>query len=559
MNEIKKVPFTKESIDKLNNLRFGVNWPVVYLINNEKEMYIGESSNVFDRMKKHIKDEDKKDLQDLNIVYDSRFNKSAILDIESLLIQYVSADKKFKLKNRNNGQSQAHDYYQRQMYLDSFEQIWRKLQRKALVDKNLDTIRNLDMFKFSPYKTLTTDQYNTSQNILLEVLKNLKSSGFSSVINGSAGTGKTVLAVYLMKLLSDCIHNTYNMEDLEDEDEIYTNLAYLKNLPKFDFALVIPMTSLRKTLKAVFRETDGLSASMVIGPNEVVKKDYDLLIIDEAHRLKRRRNLTNYASFDITNKALGLDESGTELDWILKCSKFQILFYDEAQTIKPTDIRPLDFKKLIEKENTHSFNLTSQLRVLGGNDYIKYVTELLSNTPPNKVSTFENYDVQIFDHLDDMIKEIKSKNNSYGLCRVVAGYAWNWKNKGKKHTDIKKQGIYDIQIEGKQYIWNTTNENWVNSEHSIDEIGCIHTIQGYDLNYTGVVFGNEIIYNKSTKQIEILESNYYDKNGKNGITSKADLAEYIINIYKVLLTRGIRGTFIYACDENLRDYLKKYL
>lgn len=88
---------------------------------------------------------------------------------------------------------------------------------------------------------------------------------------------------------------------------------------------------------------------MVIGPNDVVKKEYDLLIVDESHRLQRRKGIMGYGAFDTVSKGLGLGSEGTQLDWIMKSSKYQIFFYDENQSIKPADIRPEDFKNLAQK------------------------------------------------------------------------------------------------------------------------------------------------------------------------------------------------------------------
>jgi SOS-response transcriptional repressor LexA len=109
------------------------------------------------------------------------------------------------------------------------------------------------------------------------------------------------------------------------------------------------------------------------------------------------------------------------------------------------------------------------------------------------------------------------------------------------------------------FQWNQTDKDWVNSPNAFKEIGCIHTTQGYDLNYTGVIFGKEIDYNKDTDQIEIDAKQYFDINGKKGIASPADLKSYIINIYKTILYRGIKGSFVYACNPNLAAYLKKHI
>ena len=114
----------------------------------------------------------------------------------------------------------------------------------------------------------------------------------------------------------------------------------------------------------------------------------------------------------------------------------------------------------------------------------------------------------------------------------------------------------DIVLNGKGYQWNTTATDWINSENAINEIGCIHTVQGYDLNIAGVIFGEDIYYDKNDDTIKINPSKYFDSLGKTRDPEK--LKEYIIHIYETLMTRGIRGTYVYVCDAALREYLKKY-
>lgn len=133
---------------------------------------------------------------------------------------------------------------------------------------------------------------------------------------------------------------------------------------------------------------------------------------------------------------------------------------------------------------------------------------------------------------------------------MVAGYAWPWKSK-------KDKNAYDIEIQGQWYRWNSTNQDWVNSSKALEEIGCIHTIQGYDLNYVGVIIGNEIAYRNG--QIEIYVEKYFDKYGKQTVDNVEILKVYILNIYKTLLTRGIRGTYVYICDNALREYFKQFI
>ncbi|RZK11173.1 MAG: DUF2075 domain-containing protein, partial [Flavobacterium sp.] len=115
------------------------------------------------------------------------------------------------------------------------------------------------------------------------------------------------------------------------------------------------------------------------------------------------------------------------------------------------------------------------------------------------------------------------------------------------------------EIEGLQFQWNQTDKDWINSPNAFLEIGCIHTTQGYDLNYTGVIFGKEITYNKATESIEIDPDLYYDKYGKQGVPNLDDLKAYVVNIYKTIMYRGIRGTFIYACNKELSEYFKQHI
>lgn len=114
-------------------------------------------------------------------------------------------------------------------------------------------------------------------------------------------------------------------------------------------------------------------------------------------------------------------------------------------------------------------------------------------------------------------------------------------------------------IDDVQLRWNSTNTDWINKEGSHREVGCIHTTQGYDLNYAGIIFGEEIRYDPDSQSIVIDKRNYHDRTGGQGIKDPAELKQYIINIYRTIMLRGIRGTFVYACDDALREYLKQHI
>ncbi|MBA9075020.1 hypothetical protein GGR22_003197 [Flavobacterium gossypii] len=553
--DIKTHNFDSSSLISIASENFLVTdfWPSIYILINDriKEVYIGESANIITRFKNHLNHKVKKNLNSVYLITSKSFNKSATLDIESNLIKYFDADKKYKLINGNAGLINQ-NYYQKTLYGKIFLDIWKKLQASSVAIDELKKLDNTDYFKYSPYKSLTFDQLESVTKIL-ELLTTKNNQ--SIFIKGSAGTGKTIVAVYLMKLLLTDIE-IYDEESLDGDSLYLIELVkkYKEKHPNPKIALVVPMTSLRGTLKKVFKSVKGLSTKNVIGPSGVLKSEYDLLLVDESHRLRRRKNITNYKSFDKNNNLLGLDQNGTELDWILRKSSNQIFFYDPLQSIRPSDIPQEIFQKLIDKPHVSTVKLKSQLRVIGGVDYINFIDDLLECNLERKELFLKNnlYEFYLFDDLSQMINELQKREDEFQQARLVAGYAWKWKSK-------KKSNVYDIHIQDIKLKWNSVNSDWINSKNAFFEVGCIHTTQGYDLNYTGVIFGNEISYNPDTNEIVINKDNYFDRNGKSGIVDVKELKNYILNIYKTLMYRGMRGTFVYACDENLRRYLEEHI
>ncbi len=548
--DISEFDFSKDSLEMIAENQWVKNqWPLVYFIQNKQKRiaYVGESTNGLSRINNHLSNELRAVLNKISIIGCDKFNKSATLDIESQLIQHLVSEESFALQNGNNGLSH-HNYYQRDLYNQLFKEVWQKLLDKKIVNKTLEEIQNSNFFKYSPYKSLNPDQFNS----VLDIIENLNKKKSNHIfVKGSAGTGKTILATYLIKLLTSK-QEQLNTENVDGENlrELELMSEFQVKYPKPTIGLVIAMTSLRKTLQNVFDKIPGLSSDMVISPTETFKKKYDILIVDEAHRLRQRKNISWMGVFTQNNNKLGLGNEGTELDWILANSSHQIFFYDAAQSVKPSDVPENRFKTLLNKSSTVKLELKSQMRVNAGSDYITFVDNLLNCNL--KTSEFEplNYDLRVFQSFKELHSELTKKENEYKLCRLVAGYSWPWVTQKEKPIQD-----HDIEIEGLKFCWNKTDKDWISTKNSFQEIGCIHTTQGYDLNYIGVIFGKEIIYNLESEKIEIISKNYFDKNGKNGISNPADLKAYIINIYKTMMYRGIKGTFIYACDKNLRDYL----
>ncbi|MCX6717274.1 MAG: DUF2075 domain-containing protein [Candidatus Taylorbacteria bacterium] len=554
--EIKKYDFTQDLLTEICENHF-VNglWPLVYILSDGivKEAYVGETTDAISRMSNHLKSNSKNKLTAVRLITSDKFNKSATLDIESSLIKYLSGDGQYKLLNGNIGLAN-HTYYQKnEIYSDMFKTIWDELKSEGITKNSLDQINNSDLFKYSPYKSLSIEQKES----LMDIIKSLLSKNNNRIIvEGGAGTGKTIIAIFLFKLLYSDMDDL-NLEEFgEDEQEFIKLVKELKqSYPNPKIALVIPMSSFRKTIKKVFRNIKGLNANMVIGPAEVANNKFDILVVDESHRLRRRENLgTYFGVFDSVNIRLNLDkDNGTELDWVVMQSTKSILFYDENQSIKPSDVNKEKFDLLKSNKSTIIKVLTSQFRVKGGNDYVSYVDSLLRcKFRKNTVMFSSNdYEFLLFDSLEDMVERIKTKNKEFGLARLVAGYSWKWVS--------RNSDIHDIEIDNVRLKWNSVTDDFINSKNAINEVGCIHTTQGYDLNYTGIIFGKEISYDSVLGKIFIKRENYYDRNGLNGITDPEVLHDYIVNIYKTLMLRGIKGTYIYVCDENLREYFKEHI
>lgn len=543
--------FTEDDIELIDsNYHAKELYPVIYILFDDKKRiaYVGESTNIKSRLKSHLKNKEKNKLTHFYLISSEYFNKSAALDIESLLIQYLPPGANYRLLNGNLG-IVNHQYYQQPKYQTLFKGIWSSLELDQKISKSLLDIENTDLFKFSPYKSLTISQF---ESIKL-VLKSLLGKTDSVFIQGAAGTGKTIVGVTLVKLLT-CYHlyeeDDYNWDDLELKSLIVELKSKYPN--GLNVGFVVPMSSLRQTLKNVFASIYGLKKSMVIGPSEVDKKDYDILIVDEAHRLQRRVGITNYKSFDDFNRKHGLGKNDHQLDWINKCSKKKVLFYDTEQSIKPADVRHEDFAKLKKSKTSTEVLLQSQMRCIGGNGYIDFVSNLLNCTLKAPFLSSE-YDIKIFSDMSEMVKALGKKEKEHGLCRMMSGYSWEWTSRHDDKPD------YDAKIDGVELTWNRESKDWINSTTAMTEMGCIHTVQGYDLNYAGIIFGEEIDYDEESNSIVVDKSKYFDAKGKVSIENQEELKDYIIKIYKTLMFRGIRGAYIYVCNPSLKKYLERYI
>lgn len=573
-------PFAEEAVKSLvaTDTRL-TNWPVVYILSSPKKVYVGETLDYDKRMRQHLDNSQKRNLRLTHVILHEKFSKSACLDLESTLINLFTGDGQRKVLNANNGIVDA-DYYLREQYRRIFEDIFESLRNThGLFSQSKYEIENSDLYKYSPFKQLNEEQEATVTSIsegIIERLKQNRSDLQEIVIEGGAGTGKTILAVYLMKLIADYAsgYNISSDEDPLSSDNLEVPIA--TNRHRLNIGLVIPQASLRDTIKKVFKSVDGLSVDMLLSPFDIPKilieknTKFDLLIIDEAHRLNRFSAQANgklLNDFRDYNRALYPEDDPAgnchdQLDWARHCSKNLILLLDKGQAVRPADLSEDRWDDAIAsaKRNMLHFPLTSQMRMQINEiqRYKRLIRTVFSEKPitPELVPNFEGYDFRIFTDFQEMRAALKRREEEFGLSRTIAGYAWPWVSKGSNSMAAP----YDIELDGVGMHWNRTTNSWAHSPNAFYEVGSIHTIQGYDLNYAGVIIGPDVEIDSSGKY-RVNRDHYHDRRGKanntlaNEITTDEQLAKYVAQIYEVLLTRGILGTYVYAESSGLAERL----
>lgn len=365
------------------------------------------------------------------------------------------------------------------------------------------------------------------------------------IIKGGPGTGKSVVAINILGRLISPKKNEEKRNAVYMSANASPRYLYAEELIENDFR--------KNAIKNLFKYPTALKQS---GEN-----DYDCILIDEAHRI-----------FDYKN-GVGLKKGFHMFEKIIKAARVSVFFIDEDQAV--TDVDYVTIEKI--KETAYRLHarviegpeleLSTQFRVLGGEEYISFIKGFLGyNGEKHLYKKDKNYDFKVYDKAADMMnaivekdEEFKSENTS-GKCRVVAGYTYEWVSKGK-FRDTEK---YDIVLDEETFKakWNLRcrevgNEySWLNDPLSTREIGCIHTCQGLDLNYCGVIIGKDLTYDG--KKIVFNKNANAKTDTASGIRKADDeLAERLIrNTYNVLLTRGMKGTYVYCEDKRLSEYLK---
>ncbi len=567
--QIKNYSFDQNTISNLATAdHLEENWPVVYQIYNNQQIYIGETTNLKNRMNQHLANAEKSSLKhgSLKVVFDETFNKSAALDLESYLIQYFSGDGKFRVLNRNDGMCDR-DYYGRENYRKTFEEIWNRLRELKIADKTISEINNSELFKFSPYKNLNFEQLNVVTEIVQNIDEAITSNAKSlSVIDGDAGTGKTIVIMYLAKLLADLQSFDNKNDDIDDESNF--NIFFeLENInQKFknkSIALVIPQPSLCGRIRKIFDKIDlGDADIKIFSPIQFGKSndDFDITLVDEAHLLKVGVTGTlGKQVHEIDQKIFGNTDIHSELEWIMAKSKNVVMVFSDQQRIRPANISKSDILKYSDEYNMREYWLKTQMRSLGGKKYIDYIHDILSNDlRPTQKEIFKDFEAKIFTNIQDFVAAMQKRESEYGLSRMVAGFAWKWSSKEDKRE-------YDIRIDGMEFRWNSTQNNWIGSKNAPEEVGSIYTVQGDDLNYVGIIIGNDLLYRNGKlifNREACADSGAMKRSQRqvanNEQISEDDMLEQILRTYRILMNRAVKGVYIYACDEELSKYLANY-
>jgi uncharacterized protein len=349
------------------------------------------------------------------------------------------------------------------------------------------------------------------------------------IIQGGPGTGKSVLAINLLQeLISRGLFASYVTKNSAPRE------AFLKLLGKDDLKLGVK-------IKSLFRSPFGLSKS----PNNI----YKCLIIDEAHRLVKKM----YGDWD------GVNQVGE----CIKASLLSVFLIDEDQRITTKDIGSIEEIRKHARElgsqiiMGDDLILHSQFRCNGSDAYVQLIHNMLQIGEHIEIDFDElNYDIRVFDDPNEMREELRKINDSIkhqNKARMVSGYCYDWNVKNNR-------GLWDIEIGNFQAQWNLAEDKtWAISESSFDQVGCIHTAQGLEFDYVGVIIGRDIVFVENkvvTKQDQI---SFDDKTSGIRTVDRETAKKLILNTYKTLLSRGQKGCFVYCEDPKLREYFKKCL
>ncbi|MBS4192344.1 DUF2075 domain-containing protein [Bacillus sp. FJAT-49705] len=373
--------------------------------------------------------------------------------------------------------------------------------------------------------------YEDAFHLALECVKNEKKQVM--VIEGGPGTGKSVMAINLLvNLINKGLMTLYVSKNSAPRDVYASKLK----------------GEVRKT------EIDNLFKGSGSFTNAELN-EFDVIIVDEAHRLNEKSGFYG-------------NQGENQIKELIKAGKFTIFFIDENQRVTLKDIGSIDLIEKFSKEfdaEIISGKLISQFRCDGSDAYIAWLDDVLQiRETANTHDYGVDYDFRVFDNPHELLQEIETLNKKNNKSRMLAGYCWEWPSGERTNTMYKDIVIpeFDFGIS-----WNLSNGIWAIDQNSVKEAGCIHTSQGLEFDYVGVIIGDdlrfengEVIsdYTKRAKTDQSLKG--IKKMARDNPEKAQAVADQIIrNTYRTLMTRGQKGCFIFCTNPKLNHYFKQRL
>ena len=354
------------------------------------------------------------------------------------------------------------------------------------------------------------------------------------IVRGGPGTGKSVLAINLL---------------VEFNNRNMTCFYVTKNAaPRSVFSAKLRGNYTQTYINHLFQGSGNFV--------DEESNKLDVLVVDEAHRLNAKSGMFQ-------------NKGENQIKEIINASKFSIFFIDENQKVTLKDIGSEDLIKKYANElgaGIYTYELDSQFRCNGSDGYIAWLNNLLEikETANFDIDGFD-YDFKVFDDPNEMRKAIEEKNKINNKSRIVAGYCWDWIATGKTMTTVHDIVIPECDFE---ISWNLGNsQTWAIDPESVNEAGCIHTCQGLEFDYVGVIIGDDMRYDNDHIVTDYSKRAKTDQSlkGINKIAKEqgqevADkIADIVIkNTYRTLMTRGMKGCYVYCTDKELNKYIKKY-
>ena len=351
------------------------------------------------------------------------------------------------------------------------------------------------------------------------------------IVEGGPGTGKSVVAINLLvDILSDDMISLYVTKNSAPRNVFFEKLKGGKHSLSY--------------LKNLFKGSGSFTQSE--------SNEFDAIIVDEAHRLNKKSGLFS-----------NLGEN--QVKEIINAAKFSVFFIDKHQRISLKDYGSIEaiyeFCEYFDAEVEH-IKLESQFRCNGSDGYLSWLNDVLEIEETANFDGFDfEYDFRVVDSPSKLRDLIFEKNKERNSARLLAGYCWNWIKEGKNDSDV-----HDIVIDDFSMSWNLGNsDTWAIDENSVNEIGCIHTSQGLEFDYVGVIIGNDLRFDGNHIVTDFEERAKTDQSLK-GIKKRykesPDEAlrvsdEIIKNTYRTLMTRGMKGCYIYCENMLLQSYFKQ--